>query len=121
MHGGLLTPALYLDGPPDSRKLLHHDINEYSFELLVKENFAPTFPKIINETDVDKKIDIEGSYVSIQLRKNDPWKGDIIYDDEYDVWAMKLLESLSGKKRKIVVLSDFEIRSDIINRRYLKK
>ncbi len=45
---------------------------------------------------------IEGDYICVQFRRDDPWKGDILYGEEYDIWTTRLLENLS-KKTKIVI------------------
>lgn len=110
VYGGLLTPALWLGGPPNPDKLVHRDLNSTVHDLLVNKNFRPTLPTVIQQCDRAYLFEEDDDYVCIQFRKNDPWKGDLLYDDEFDVWAQSILEK-AAKKTKIYVLSDFPNRN----------
>ena len=114
IYGGLLPPALYIDGPPEAKKILHLDLNSTAMKLIVNEKFRPSFPNIINSSDFDNELSIDGDFVCVQLRSDDPWRGDIIYGGEYDSWATELIEKLSSKI-KTYILSDFPSRSKAID------
>jgi hypothetical protein len=106
-YGGILPPALYLQGPPDSEKMLYLDLNSTVHRLLRFENFAPTLPQLRSPLRVLEQNGRD-SLICIQFRRNDPWDGDLLRDAAFDDWRVQLLESICSMSCcNVHVISDF--------------
>ena len=115
LHGGLLTPALYLNGPPAVDDIIYMDLNSSVHDLLRNKDFTPSMPDLVNVGEGVLELAVS-DFICVQFRCDDPWGGDILYGDEYVLWATELLEKISMFS-KVVVLSDMPPPTNTISER----
>ena len=113
-HGGLLPPLRTWSPSAALPNLLRMDLNAAGLNIMVKEGFAPTLPKLKPHVEAEL-ANLPDDYVAVQLRSRDagplgepgPIRNNLC-GDEYREWAAGFLRECADKwQLPLVVTSDF--------------